>query len=63
MSQQQVLKIIQDNPGIKTKEIQQITGLSKTTVTDQINALRKRKLLKISSCKGSFVFEVSKELK
>lgn len=43
MTQQEILEVILENPGITQKDLCQITGLSKTSVVEQTRKLAQKK--------------------
>lgn len=60
MTQEEILKIIEKNPGIKQSKLIGLTGLSKNVVSKQVTALRKWKLIRREELqnKKSFTYKL-----
>lgn len=60
MTQEEILQIVKEKPGIKQYELLGLTGLSKHVVSKQVTALRKWKLIRREKLqnKKSFTYKL-----
>lgn len=54
MTQEQILKIITENPGIKMSQIPKLLNVNKASISEQIRALYRKKIIKRTSEKQTW---------